>query len=633
MKKFDQILFKYWGFRDFRPLQREIIESVYNGNDTLALMPTGGGKSVTFQVPALAMDGICLVVTPLIALMRDQVEDLQSRGIKAMAIYSGMIRNEIETGLENCIFGNYKFLYVSPERLTSSVFQYKLREMNVCLLAVDESHCISQWGYDFRPSYLNISMIRKFFPDTAILALTATATSEVAEDIMDNLKFRKKNILKKSFDRPNLVYIVRTVEDKNKYILKIVRKVKGSGIIYSRNRRSTREISGFLNKQNVIADYYHAGLGQDLRKKKEGEWKSGKTRIIVSTNAFGMGIDKADVRFVVHMDAPDSLESYYQEAGRCGRDGKTSYAVLLYNNSDKVRLKKNLTVSFPEIDKIKTVYQALCNYFRIIIGSGKGQVFDIRIGDFASRYGFSIMTAFNSLKLLEREGFIELTDELNTPSKLHFIVNRQALYEFQVANADFDILIKMVLRSYTGLFTDYVRIDEQFLSNKLKRPPELIKEILKKLTQSKIVSYIPGKKTPQVIFTSERLDNKSLFISRANYDLRKKQNKKRVDSILIYSTSEELCRSKILLNYFGEKTEKNCGHCDICMEKEEINLSNYEFKLIEQAVKDKLEREELLPEELCEQLLFTENKVLKVLQWLIDNGSIRMQINQKLSLK
>jgi len=633
LEKFEQILFKYWGFRDFRPLQREIIESVYTGNDTLALMPTGGGKSVTFQVPALAMEGICLVVTPLIALMRDQVEDLQSRGIKAMSIYSGMIRDEIETRLENCIFGNYKFLYVSPERLTSKVFLYKLKEMHVCMLAVDESHCISQWGYDFRPSYLNIFTIRKFFPDIPVLALTATATKEVSDDIMEKLKFRKKNILKKSFDRPNLIYIVRRVEDKNKYLQKVVRKVKGSGIVYSRNRRSTRETSEFLKKQNVNSDYYHAGLRQDLRKKKEADWKSGKTRIIVSTNAFGMGIDKADVRFVVHMDAPDSLESYYQEAGRCGRDGKTSYAVLLYNNSDKVRLKKNLTVSFPEIDKIKTVYQALSNYFQIIIGGGKGQVFDIKIGDFASRYKFNILTAFNSMKILAREGFIELTDELNTPSKLHFTVNRQALYEFQVANADYDILIKLVLRSYTGLFTDYVRIDEQFLSQKLKRPPALIKDILKKLNQLKIVSYIPEKKTPQLIFTSERLDNKSLFISRTNYDLRKKQNKKRMDALLNYATAEKLCRSSILLNYFGEKIDKNCGHCDICMEKEETSLSNYEFKLIEQAVKDRLKRGQISPEELCENLSYSENKVLKVIQWLIDNSSIRMEINQKLSLK
>ncbi|MFC2096965.1 ATP-dependent DNA helicase RecQ [Bacteroidota bacterium] len=630
MNKYNNILKKYWGYSDFRPLQEDIIDSVAKGNDTLALMPTGGGKSITFQIPALASDGICIVVTPLIALMRDQVEDLKSKGIKAIAVHSGMTYAEIEIGLENCIYGNYKFLYLSPERLLTKIILVKLKEMNINLIAVDESHCISQWGYDFRPSYLNIASIREFIPDVPILALTATANSQVSQDIMEKLLFRKKNILKKSFERPNLIYLARENEDKLKYLKKIVSKISGSGIVYTRNRRRTKEISEFLSRLKIKSDYYHAGLGQDLRTKKEKDWKSGKMRIIVATNAFGMGIDKPDVRFVVHMDLPDSIESYFQEAGRCGRDGKTAYAVIVFNNGDITKLKKHVTTSFPEIDKVKRVYQALGNYYQIIVGSGKAQAFDFTINDFASKYGFSILTVYNSIKVLQKEGYIETTDELNIPSRIHFLVKRQSLYEFQVANADLDTLIKLILRSYSGLFTDYVRIDEDFLANKLKTSSEKIKEILLLLSKLKIISFIPRKRKPQILFVAERLDNRSLIISRKKYGERKAIYKSRVDSVINYVTQKNICRSRFLINYFDEKTKKKCGHCDICKESEEANLSSYESDLIQHAIKDRLKKHKALMDELVDELAFSEKKVLAVLQYLLDNEYVIMKKDQSL---
>lgn len=603
-----------------------------NGNDTLALLPTGGGKSITFQIPAIAMEGICIVITPLIALMRDQVEELKRRDIKAMAIHSGMMYDEIKLSLENCIFGNYKFLYLSPERLSTDILRFKIKEMNVNLLAVDESHCISQWGYDFRPSYLNIADIRTLLPEVAVLALTATATPVVAVDIMDKLLFSKRNILKKSFDRPNLINIVRDVEDKLKYLHKIVKKTKGSGIIYTRNRKSTREISAFLNRLNYNTDYYNAGLSQKIREVKEKSWKSGKTEIIVATNAFGMGIDKSDVRFVIHMDLPDSLESYFQEAGRGGRDGKTAFAVILYNNSDKLRLNKIIRTRFPEIDTVKKVYQALCNYYQLIIGGGKGQIFNFTISDFVSKYRFNIISAFNCLKVLQKEGYIELTDEINTPSRVYFIVKRQALYEFQVANFDYDIVIKLLLRSYTGLFTDYVKIDEDFIAGKLKTSTDFIIEILKNLNKLKIISYIPRRNKPQLIFISERLDNKSLYISRKRYKERKEIFKSRVDSVINYCTEKSGCRTRMLLSYFGEETENKCGRCDLCKQEKKSRISKYEFDLIHEAIKDRLKKSSCSMEKLTGELAFSENKILNVIQWLLDNELVKMSENHLLSL-
>jgi len=451
MNQYEQILVKYWGYSKFRPLQEDIIQSVMSGRDTLALMPTGGGKSLTFQVPAMATDGICIVITPLIALMKDQVENLKQRDIKAIAIYSGMTQEEIDIALENCIYGNVKFLYISPERLETEIFKLRVKHMNISILAIDEAHCISEWGYDFRPSYLKIAEFRNHIQNVPVLALTATATPKVVIDIQEKLLFKEKNVLQKSFERKNLTYLVRNVEDKLNYLIDTIQKVKGSGIIYVRNRKKTKEIALFLQKNKISADYYHAGLKHEDRSLKQNAWKTGARKIMVATNAFGMGIDKPDVRFVIHFDLPDSIEAYFQEAGRAGRDEKKASAVLLYNNSDKVKAEQRIETNFPEIKEIREVYQALGNYFKIPFGGGKLSSYDFVISDFAKNYNFNLIKIISSINFLQREGYIELTDELNSASKIHFKASRDDLYKFQVANAKFDGFIKLILRSYTCL--------------------------------------------------------------------------------------------------------------------------------------------------------------------------------------
>jgi ATP-dependent DNA helicase RecQ len=623
LQTYQQILTKYWGYSKFRELQEDIIDATCTGKDVLGLLPTGGGKSITFQVSALHKEGLCLVITPLIALMKDQVENLKKRGIKALAVYSGMSNHEIQIAFDNCAYGNYKFLYLSPERLSTANFRARLNQFNVNLIAVDEAHCISQWGYDFRPSYLRIAELRDLLPDIPVLALTATATPNVVDDIQEKLAFNQKLVFQKSFERKNIIYIVRYMEDKLKYLLKILSSVNGTAIIYVRNRKSSKDIALYLHENGISADYYHAGLKNKNRALKQERWKSGKIRVIVATNAFGMGIDKPDVRLVIHMDIPDSLEAYYQEAGRAGRDEKQSFAVLLYNSADETKLKTRMTKSFPARDKIKAVYQALCNYCSVAVGEGKGNVYDFKLFDFCKTFGLDYIEAHNSLKILQQEGYIETTDEVENPSRLLFIVQRDALYQFQVANARFDALIKLVLRSYTGVFNDYVKIDEDMLAARLKINRDLIYDILVSLSKNKIINYIPSKQTPFVIFATERLDIDSIIISKENYDTKKEIFQNKLNAVLHYATTAHHCRSKMMLEYFGQKDARRCGQCDYCSKRNELNLSQYEFDIILEKVKDQLSSGGMKMEALVDKIPYPQNKAIKVIRWLFDQKKVR----------
>ena len=622
LDSYKQVLTKYWGFTSFKPLQEEIINSVAEGRDTLALMPTGGGKSLTFQVPALVNEGLCLVITPLIALMKDQVSRLNSMEIKTAAIHSGMTREEIEIALENCIYGDFKFLYISPERIATPMFRAKVSKLNISLIAVDEAHCISQWGYDFRPSYLKIADLRDMVAENIpFLALTATATSQVADDIMEKLHFRDKNVLRTSFERKNISYLVRKVDDKPAYLIKTIKKVKGSGIIYVRSRKKTREITEMLASKGVSADFYHAGLKQEIRDKKQAAWTSGERRVIVATNAFGMGIDKAEVRFVIHWDIPDSVESYFQESGRAGRDNNQSFAVLLYNDSDMSRLKDSVSHKFPATDKIKDVYEALCNYLQVPVGSGKNAVYDFNMSDFVMKYRLPVTETYNSLVFLQREGYLEFTEEINNPSRIHFIIGRDDLYKFQVANETYDGFIKLLLRSYSGMFTEFVPVNEEILSKKSGLSRDTIYQMLVRLSAQNIIRYIPGKKTPLVIFTEERLDRKGLFISPDNYLHVKEKYISRVDRMIEYVESTTRCRSVILLDYFGEESER-CGKCDICRERNELDMSKYEFDLILDKIKLLITSGNITLDIIAVNIDFPEEKVIKVIRWLLDHNKI-----------
>jgi ATP-dependent DNA helicase RecQ len=622
IETYRQVLTKYWGFSSFRPLQEDIIYSVATGKDTLALMPTGGGKSLTFQVPAMAAEGICLVITPLIALMKDQVNKLNSLDIRAIAIYSGMSSEEIDIALENAIYGDYKFLYVSPERISTRVFQGKAPRLNISLIAVDEAHCISQWGYDFRPSYLKIAQLRDHISDKVpFLALTASATPQVIDDIMTRLDFREKNVLRTSFDRKNISYLVRKVEDKSDYLIKTLQKAGGSGIIYVRSRKRCREVSELLGSKGISADFYHAGLSDELRDRKQASWTAGETRIIVATNAFGMGIDKAEVRFVIHWDLPDSVENYFQESGRAGRDNMPAFAVLLYTPADKSRLTDSVRKKFPPIEMIKDTYEALCNFLQVPLGSGKESVFDFNMADFVSKYRFPVIETFNSLQFLQREGYIEFTEEINNPSRVHFIVSRDDLYKFQVANESFDSFIKLLLRSYTGMFTEFVQINEDVLSRKSAASRDTIYQYLKRLSSMNVIKYIPGKKTALVIFTEERLMRKALLISTENYLKVKERYEQRVEKMIAYADSDNHCRSVYLLNYFGEDAHR-CGICDVCRERNELDLSKYEFDLILEDIKSILAQNKPDAEELVKLVSHPEEKVIKVIRWLLDHKKI-----------
>ncbi len=632
VNEFQSILTRYWGYSKFRPLQEEIIQSIAAGKDTLGLMPTGGGKSITFQVYSLSRPGICLVVTPLISLMKDQVENLQKKGIKALAIHSGLSMQEVKLAFDSAAWGDYKFLYLSPERIATERFRERLSQMNVNLIAVDEAHCISQWGYDFRPSYLRIRELRELLPDVPVLALTATATRKVEADIQRQLLFKQENVLRKSFFRENLAYLVREREDKLQYLLQSVQKAKGTGIVYVRSRKLTKEIAEYLRNNKISADYYHAGLSAASRARKQECWKNGQTRVIVATNAFGMGIDKPDVRFVIHMGPPDSPEAYFQEAGRAGRDEKKAFAVLIIGKSDALALKKQVEKAFPPVDVIKRVYQALGNYFQLAVGFGKDQILDFNIGDFAGRYNMQINAVLNSLKILQREGYLELTEELDNPSRVHFIVGRDDLYRFQVANASFDGFIKLLLRSYSGLFTNYVGIDEDLLAKRANIQIDVIYRFLNHLNSHKIIHYIPRKKTPFIIFTRERQDVDRLKISKENYTDRRNDYQERIDAMLHYSTGKLKCRSRILLEYFGEKESVRCGKCDICLERNELGLSQLEFDNIAKLLKEYL-AEPCLFEELIFKIDHHEDEIIRVIRWLIDNGKIIHRVDNRLEWK
>ncbi len=621
MATYREILEKYWGFQEFRPMQKEIIESVAAGKDTLGLMPTGGGKSLIFQVYSLSVEGMSLVVTPLIALMKDQVENLKKRGIKALYVHSGMSSLEIRTTLDNAVWGDYKFLYVSPERLEAERFLERMRSMKINLITVDEAHCISQWGYDFRPSYLKIAELRPTMPDIPLLALTATATPLVVNDIQEKLLFRTKNVLSMSFARANLAYMVREVEDKSGYLVKTLQKAKGSGIVYIRSRRGTREAAELLKKSGIDASHYHAGLKSEIRHQRQEEWTLGKTRIIVATNAFGMGIDKPDVRFVIHVDPPDSLEAYFQEAGRAGRDGKKSAAVMLFNNADRLKLKKHVSVVFPDLKYVKRIYEAVCNFLQIAVGFGKNRVHDFPMDLFAEKFRFQVAQVYHSLKILQRQGYFEFTEEIDAPSRVTFTVNRDELYRFQVGNEDFDGFIKLLLRSYSGLFTGYVNIDEELLAARASTTREVVWHFLKQLNSNRIIDYIPRKKTPLIFFTMDRLPTEKLVISKENYDLRKKEYLDRIEAVIDYAGKSTTCRSQTLLDYFGEKVSALCGICDVCLSSGVQVMSRKEFDNIA----SKIRKELAIPcraEDLQYKLGIDDEKFWQVLRQLLDNGIV-----------
>ena len=575
---YQEILKKYWGYDSFRGIQEDIINSIGKGNDTLGLMSTGGGKSITFQVPALAQEGLCIVITPLIALMKDQVRNLRERGIKALAVYSGMTHEEIVVALENCIFGDFKFLYISPERLNTEIFQTKLKRMKVCMITVDESHCISQWGYDFRPAYLNIADIRKLLPNVPVLALTATATPEVVKDIQERLSFKERSqVFRMSFERKNLAYIVRHTESKQEEILHILNKVQGSAIVYTRNRKRTRELAEMLVTNNITATFYHAGLANEAKDQRQKSWLSGENRVMVATNAFGMGIDKPDVRIVIHADVPDSPEAYFQEAGRAGRDGNKAYAVLLYAKSDKTTLNKRITDTFPDKEYIREVYEHIQFHYQMAMGDGFGCTYPFNIDEFCRNFKHFPIQVDSALKILNRAGYLEYTDEQDNASRLIFTLQREELYKLQEYDADIEKLINVILRSYTGLFTDYVYINEESLEIRSGLSRQRIYDILVMLTQRRVLHYIPRKKTPYIIYTRERQEKNRIQLTREVYEDRKESYAIRIKAMIEYATAEDKCRSRMLLRYFGEKNENNCGQCDVCLQKHDTGIKQGEF--------------------------------------------------------
>jgi len=607
---FHKILHDYWGYNEFRPLQKDIIHSVYQGKDTLGLMPTGGGKSITFQVPALAKEGICLVITPLIALMKDQVDNLRQKGIKALAVYSGMSHNEILITLENAVLGDYKFLYVSPERLGTKLFQEKLLHMNVCLLAVDESHCISQWGYDFRPSYMNIAETRILLPHVPVLALTATATPEVTNDIQHILKFKEKNVFRKSFERKNLAYIVKETENKTQSLLQILEKIKGTSIIYVRSRQRTKEIAIDLVRYGFPADYYHAGLTHEEKVRKQNAWKNDECRIIVATNAFGMGIDKADVRLVVHIDLPNSIEEYYQEAGRAGRDEEKAYAVILYSKTDSTKLKKRIADEYPEREFIGKVYESLSYFFQIAEGFGANKAHDFNLYQFCSIYKYPVLPTHNALKILDLAGYINYTDEVDSKSRLIFTVYRNELYKYDFEK-DYEQLINTTLRLYSGLFADYVTIDEGSIAVRIAKTRKEVYEMLKILSKRNIIDYVPRKKTPYITYTQPRVDLKYLVIPKSVYEDRKARFENRISGITEYAERNDVCRSRMLLTYFGEKNLQDCGQCDACRNKKRNrNVSEDDFDHISQKIIGLLEEKDLSIAELVSKFENYEDEII-----------------------
>ena len=577
------ILHKYWGYPDFRGIQREIIESIGAGKDTLGLMPTGGGKSLTFQVPALAQEGVCIVITPLIALMKDQVENLRHKGIAAAAIYSGMSRDAIVTTLENCIFGGVKLLYISPERISSDLFQIKLKHMKVSFITVDEAHCISQWGYDFRPSYLQIAVIRKLVPNVPILALTATATPDVIDDIQERLGFTEKNVFRMSFERKNLAYVVRQAEDKEAEMVHILQSIPKTAIVYCRSRKRTKEVAQLLMQYGISATWYHAGLEPAVKDQRQSEWQHDKVRVMVATNAFGMGIDKADVRVVIHMDCPSSLEAYFQEAGRAGRDGQKAYAVLLYNGHDNRTLQKRVEDTFPPKEYVQQVYEHLAYFYQIGVNSGEGCTFEFPIDKFCATFKHFPIRANAALILLQRAGYIDYEPNPDNNARVRFLLRRDDLYRLDsLSEKENDVVISL-LRNYGGLFTDYGYVDESYIAQEAGLDRNQTYMVLVNLSKKRIIDFIPRKSIPLISYKRDRVDGSNVILDKSVYEERKEQFQKSINSVINYAQNDRVCRSRQLLYYFGEKKSVDCEQCDVC-----LSHSHYDDHNQQEEIKEKL---------------------------------------------
>ncbi|MBR4792090.1 MAG: RecQ family ATP-dependent DNA helicase [Bacteroidaceae bacterium] len=618
-----EILKQYWGYDSFRGIQEQIIESIGSGRDTLGLMPTGGGKSIAFQVPAMTMDGVCLVITPLIALMKDQVRNLREHGIKAAAIHTGMKREEIIAVMENCIFGGYKFLYVSPERLSSDLFRTKLRHLKICLLTVDESHCISQWGYDFRPSYLTIADIRKELPNVPVLALTATATPQVTDDIQDKLGFKEKNVISMSFFRQNLSYVVRKTENKLMELKHILDHVPGSGIVYVRNRAGTKEVADFLNANGIPATHYHAGLDQVVKDERQKAWTENRYRVVVATNAFGMGIDKPDVRTVIHMDIPSSIEAYFQEAGRAGRDGQRSYAVLLHSPGDKRTVSKRISDNFPKEEFIRDVYEKLGYYYEMAVGDGRGCTYSFSLGEFCKHFSLPIIPTDSALHILTRMGYIEFVDEMDYSARLLFTAGRDDLYRMHQDKVT-DTVMNIILRNYSGIFTDYAYIDEQLICACAGIERDRLYTTLMNLQSQGVVRYVPERRTPVITWTRERIDTRLLRFDPEVYAMRREEFKERIGAMMEYVTRETGCRSAMLLKYFGEHQKKPCMCCDLCQEKVQGEITRGEREAIMDDILDTFHANPDKPQKVYD-LPYDRKKIDIVLHYMVDEGHILMR--------